>query len=131
MKRLLLAALFALPFQGRSQAIQSPSFNDMIAKTWKLEYYGDNGTKMPPSPEQKQDRMIFYKDYRVVSIEMGKTQQATWKYDTATKRLTVIDNQSKGKTDLQVLKLDQQRCVLSYKDPAGSELEIHMLAVEK
>ena len=81
------------------------NIDSLICKEWKLAYYEEGGEKFPPSKEQKNDRMIFYKDHKVKSIEAGNIQNGTWKYDEPTKTLIVVDNQTKERANLKVLKI--------------------------
>lgn len=116
----------------QSYAQNNPlTFTDMISKEWKLEFYGENGKRQPPSTKQLEDRMIFYKDNRVLSIENGKKDPGSWLYDPTKKLLTIIDKQTGEQLLLQVIKLDQERFVAGYQDAAGVLLEIHMLPVKK
>lgn len=128
---LLFASLLGIKSQGNAQDKTPASFNDLIAKEWKLAYYGDNGKKQPPSKEQADNRMTFYKDKRVLSVEQGKQDQGIWQYDSTTKVLTITDNKTKGILALQVMQLDQSKFVVGYKDPNGALVEIHMLAVRQ
>jgi hypothetical protein len=128
---ILLISLSAFSIRLLAQE-QPDSFTNLIVREWKLQFYGENGKKQSPSPQQEQDRMIFYKDHKVLSIEMGTKQQGIWQYDTIKKLLTITDNETTEKTTLQVLQLDQQRCVLGYKEnPSAPLLEVHLLPVAK
>jgi hypothetical protein len=128
---LLFALLSCTIAEGYAQSNNLVAFTDMISKEWKLEFYGENGKKQPPTPQQQEDRMIFYKDNRVLSIENGKKEQGNWQYDPTKKLLTITDKQTGEQLLLQVIKLDQERFVAGYQDPAGILLEIHMLPVKK
>jgi hypothetical protein len=128
---LLLASLFGITSQGYSQRNTTLPFTERIAKEWKLQYYGDNDKKQPPSKQQLEDRMTFYKDNRVLSVEQGKRAQGVWQYDSSKKLLTITDNQTREKQELQILQLDNEQFVVGYKDPAGTLIEIHMLAVRQ
>ncbi|PWV47011.1 lipocalin family protein [Chitinophaga sp. S165] len=126
---LLIAMLSGKITQSYAQNNPVP-FTDMISKEWKLEFYGENGKKQPPSPQQQKSRMIFSKDNKVLSIENGKKEQGSWQYDSSKKLLT-INKQTGEQLLLQVIKLDQERFVAGYQDPAGVVLEIHMQSVRK
>jgi hypothetical protein len=128
---LLLASLSGIMMQSYAQYDDPSAFADMISKEWKLEFYGDKGKKQAPSSQQQEDRMIFYKDNRVLSIENGKKEDGNWQYDPNKKLLTITDNQTREQTRFQVIKLNQAQFVLGYKDPEGVLLEIHMLPVKK
>jgi hypothetical protein len=128
---LLFALLSGIMAQGHAQNNTPAAFADMLSREWKLQYYGENGKKQPPSPQQQEDRMIFYKDNRVLSIENGKKEHGSWQYDPTKKLLTIIDNQTREQLLFQVIKLDQEGFVAGYQDPGGVLLQIHMLPVKK
>ena len=128
---LLFTSLFGIKYPGYTQDKTPPSFSELIAKEWKLQYYGDQGKKQPPSERQLENRMIFYKDNRVLSLEQGKQDHGVWQYDSTKKVLTITDNKTKGIVELQVMQLDSAQFVVGYKDPNGNLIEIHMLAVRQ
>lgn len=128
---LLLVSLSGIVAPGYAQYDDPATFADMISKEWKLAFYGESGKKQVPSPKQQEDRMIFYKDNRVLSIENGKKEYGNWQYDPGKKLLTITDNQTREQTQFQVIKLNQAQFVVGYKDPEGILLEIHMLPVKK
>lgn len=127
---LLLASLFGLT-ATYAQSKPDTSFSSRLSKEWKLRYYGDNGKKQPPSKQQLEDRMYFYKDNKVLSVVEGKKEYGVWHYDPTKKLLTITDNNTRKTTDLQVILLDNEQFVAGYKDPNGTVVEIHMLAVSK
>ncbi|TWV99903.1 hypothetical protein [Chitinophaga pinensis] len=128
---LLFASILGIGSQGSAQDKTPLAFTDLIAKEWKLAYYGDNGKKQPPSKQQEDYRMTFFKDKRVLSVGQGKQDQGVWQYDSTTKVLTITDNKTKGILELQVMQLDSSQFVVGYKDPNGALVEIHMLAVRQ
>jgi hypothetical protein len=128
---LLFALLSGIMAQSYAQNNNPAAFSDMISKEWKLQFYGETDKRQAPSPQQQEDRMIFYKDYRVLSIENGKKENGSWQYDSVKQLLTITDNQTREQLLLQVIKLDQEQFVVGYKDPAGVLLKIHMLPVKK
>lgn len=71
--------------------------------------------------------MIFYKNHKVKSIEGGVLQNGIWQYDSGKKVLIVTDNATKEKMILKVLKINQNLCVLEFKDPDGIVLKMQMV----
>lgn len=128
---LLFALLSGIMTQSYAQNNSPAAFSEMISKEWKLQFYGENDKRQAPSPEQQENRMIFYKDNRVLSIENGKKENSSWQYDSAKQLLTITNNRTKEQLLLQVIKLDQEQFVVGYKDPEGVLLKIHMLPVKK
>jgi hypothetical protein len=125
MKQLLLSfVLLTLTLQAFSQ-----DFKGLITKEWKLDMYEESGEKFPPSPEQKDDRMIFFDDNTVKSIESKKTQNGIWEYNKGLKKLTITDTNSKRKNVFNVLKLSEKTCLLELVTPDGN-LKMYLAAVQ-
>ncbi|AWO00502.1 hypothetical protein DLD77_01660 [Chitinophaga alhagiae] len=108
-----------------AQQKSTANFSDLICKEWKLVFYEEDGEKIPPAPQQKGDRMIFYKDNKVKSIEAGAIQNGIWQYDSVKKTLVVTDNSTKEKMIMKVLQINQDLCVLEFKDADGIVLKMH------
>ncbi len=122
--------LLLLLFFTQSAFAQPSEIDSLICKSWKFVAYEAEGEKIMASPDQKNDRMIFYFDNQVKSIEGKKIENGTWTYDSTKKILTVIDNQTKVKAIMKVLRLTKTQCILEYKDPNGIVLKIHMAPVK-
>ena len=116
-----------------SKSNYAQTFNELISKEWALEYYGENEEKQPPSPAQKEDRMIFYKDNKALSIEGGKTQEGSWKYDSTKKQLTIVEIATQEVWVMNIIKLTEEEFVLGFKDPEaeGKYLKMYMVPVKK
>ncbi|NLU93234.1 hypothetical protein [Chitinophaga sp. Ak27] len=127
----ILTALLFISKISSGQDKITKNFYELICKEWKLQSYEEKGKKFPPVPEQKGDKMIFYKDNKVKSIESGYIQNGIWKYEATKSILTVIDNDTKEKAIMKVIKLTNDECILEYKDPEGTLLKMHMLPVKK
>ena len=129
-KLLLLVAIFTSTY-AKSQNTQANHTDSLICKEWKLVSYEEAGKKYPPSPEQKNDRMIFSFNHKVKSIESGSVQNGNWQYDSVKNILTIVDNQTKEKAIMKVVQLSDRECVLEYKDPDGVLLKIYMVPILK
>lgn len=123
---LAIAALLGICKPLAAQEKADSAFKSLICKEWKLLFYEESGEKIPPAPDQRNDRMFFYQDNTAKSIEGKVIQHATWKYDEHTKILTVVDNETKEKMTLKLITLTAQVCVMDYKDPDGVVLRMHM-----
>lgn len=128
---MMLIAVLSITNIGKAkgQDKNNKTFDELICKEWKLQFYEEQGKKIMPTPDHKEDRMIFYKDKKVKSIEIGDIQHGVWKYDATQSVLTVVDNDTKEKVVLKVIKIMDNECVLEFKDPDGSILKMHMLPV--
>jgi hypothetical protein len=60
---------------------------------------------------------------------LGKTDKGTWKYDSKTKVLTMVDNATKHKMPMKVIKLTNAECIAEIKDRDGMTLKIYMTPV--
>jgi hypothetical protein len=118
-----------VPSYGQGTTIED--FDNLICKEWALKFYEQGSDKIPPSPEQKNDRMIFYPDHKVKSIEAGGIQNGVWEYSASKRLLTVVDNETKAKMNLIVIGLTQDECILEFTDPDGGKMKMHMIPVKK
>ena len=107
--------------------VDSKDFDNLICKEWLLKAYEEDGEKFSPAPEQQNDLMIFYKNKEVKSIESGNIQNGVWQYNSRTNELVILDNDTKEKTILKVLKLTQNECIIEYKEPEGTSLKMYMV----
>ncbi|HEY1164037.1 MAG TPA: hypothetical protein VGE90_02695 [Chitinophaga sp.] len=126
----VITALLGICKPVSAQEKTDSAFKSLICKEWKLLFYEEDGEKFPPAPEQRNDRMFFYPDYKVKSIEGKKIEHATWKYNAAAKTLIVTDNETKEKMTLKLISLTAQLWVMDYKDPEGAVVRMHMAPVK-
>jgi hypothetical protein len=127
----IILIILLIQFSKTALGQTTNSIDSLLCKEWKLVSYEEGGEKFPPSPEQKNDRMIFYSDHKVKSIETGNIQIGIWQYDATKKTLSVVANKTKEKAIMKVLKITKDECILEYKDPEGTLLKIHMVPVSK
>jgi hypothetical protein len=123
----VITALLGICKPVSAQEKADSAFKSLICKEWKLLFYEEGGEKFPPAPDQRNDRMFFYPDYKVKSIEGKTIEYATWKYNEATKTMTVIVKETKEKSTLKLITLTAQKCVLDYIDPEGGVVRMHMV----
>ncbi|MDX5321901.1 MAG: lipocalin family protein [Bacteroidota bacterium] len=121
--------LFSLT--NTSQAQSTGSIDSLLCKEWKLVSIQEGNDTYTLDPGEQNDRMIFYFNHRVKSIESGTVEYGTWKYDADPKTLTIVDDASKETIVLQVVKLTHTECVLVYKDAEGLILRIKMASASK
>ncbi len=107
------------------------TIDTLLCKEWKLKSYEESGKIFSPAPDQINNRMIFYFDHKVKSIETGNIQNGIWKYDSKAKMLMVVDNLTKEKVVLKVIRITKDECILEFKDPEGALLKMHMVSVTK
>ena len=133
MKKVSLFIIISLLtlFNKTSFCQTSTSVDSLICQEWKLVFYEDKGEKFPPTPEQKDSRMIFYLDHKVKSIEPDNIQNGVWKYNLTNKQLSITDNETAEIANMKVLKLTKKEIVLEYKDPDGIPLKMYMEPVPR
>lgn len=123
--------LGVLLFWGMSANAQTPNTIDsLLCKEWKLVAFEEGGKKIPAQPEQKGDRMIFYFNHKVKSVDAGVNELGIWSYDAKSQMLTITDNESKEKMQLKVLKITAEECELSFKED-DLVIKIYMAPVIK
>jgi len=91
--------------------------------------YEEDGDKFPPAPNQKDNKMIFYNDQKVSSVEGNKIQNGVWKYIPNSKLLTITDTETGEIANMKVLKLTSKEMVLEYMDPDGNPLKMYSVRV--
>ncbi|MFM2386495.1 MAG: hypothetical protein RL660_1252 [Bacteroidota bacterium] len=128
---LIILIISLIQFSKTALGQTTSSIDSLLCKEWKLVSYKEGGEKFPPSSKQKNDRMIFYNDHKVKSIETGNIQNGIWQYDATKKALSVVDNKTKEKAIMKVLKITKDECILEYTDPEGTSLKIYMVPVSK
>jgi len=122
----LFASFWGFTASLSAQKQPVDTLTSLIAREWKLASYSDNKGKALPTRQQSQNRMIFYKDFRVLSIENGQQTYGRWQYNQAANTITLIRQQEDSLT-LEIIKLDRKQFIAGYKDPAGALIQIHML----
>ncbi len=105
---------------------QSTSVDSLLCKEWKLLAFEEGGEKIAARKDQEKDRMIFYMDHKVKSIETDNIQNGIWQYDASLKKLTVIDQATKAKMTLKIITLTNNLLIVEMKDPNGIPLKIYM-----
>jgi hypothetical protein len=112
------------------QAQSNPTIDSLLCKEWRLIAYEEGGEKFPASPQQKNDKMIFYFNHQVKSYDGDLVEIGVWSYNEQTKKLTITDKESKEKLEVKVIKLTKLECVLEFKEN-GESLKIFMEPVRK
>jgi hypothetical protein len=130
MNRLLTLLFVGISGSLFGQGTLTDNFDKLICKEWVLKFYQQGSDKFPPSPEQKNDRMTFYSDHKVKSIEGGGIQNGVWEYNASKKLLTVTDHDTKEKMNLTVISLTETSCILEFTDPDGGKMKMHMAPVK-
>ncbi len=127
----IILVILLTQFSNTALGQVSGGIDSLICKEWKLAFYEEEGEKFPPSPEYANDIMVFYPDYTVKSVETGKIQNGIWEYDPTEKLLSVVDDQTKEKAIMKVLKITKDECILEYEDPDGALLKMYLVPTSK
>ena len=130
MKKLSLIIIILLTLSCKTIFAQSiTDIDSLICHEWKLVLYEEDGDKFPPAPNQKDNKMIFYNDQKVSSVEGNKIQNGVWKYIPNSKLLTITDTETGEIANMKVLKLTSKEMVLEYMDPDGNPLKMYSVRV--
>ena len=125
-KNSILIFITLLTLSSKTISAQSVnSVDSLICHEWKLVLYEEDGDKFPPAPDQKDNKMIFYNDHKVKSVEGNKIQNGVWKYIPNSKLLTITDTETGEIANMKVLKLTNKEMVLEYLDPDGIPLKMY------
>jgi hypothetical protein len=128
--KFLFVLAFFVSLAGKTNAQTPNNIDSLLCKEWKLVAFEEGGKKIPAQPEQKGDRMIFYFNHKVTSIDAGVNELGIWSYDAKSQMLTITDNESKDKMQLKVLKITAEECELSFKED-DLVIKIYMAPVIK
>lgn len=117
-------------WSGVVQAQSSQNIDSLLCKEWRLVAYEEGGEKFNASPQQKNDKMIFYFNHQVKSYDGDLVEMGVWSYNEQTKKLTITDKISKEKLEVEIIKLTKLECVLAFKED-GESLKIFMEPIRK
>ena len=133
MKKLLILITFYLLNQFNTTVCGQTTLNtdSLICQEWKLNFYEADGEKFPPADDQRNNKMIFYNDRKVKSIESDKIQNGVWKYNPTGKILTVTDNSTNEISKLKIISISLKELILEFKDPEGTILKMYLEAISK
>lgn len=126
LKILLTSAFLLIGMIAKAQT----ATDSLLCQEWKLVSYEEGGQKMLAQKDQANDRMIFYLDHKVKSIEGKLIEYGIWQYDATQKKLTVIDNATKEKMVFKLIKVDSHSLVVEMKDRDGVVLRLNMVSVK-
>lgn len=129
--KIILILSFFLLINLKAQA-QETSFENLISKTWFLEKFEENGKVLPPKKSHEEDKMIFNKDKTGLSISNNHKDEVIWSYDDASKIFNTRDKHNKIVVNFKVVEIDENKCILEFKNPKTGELmKIYMYPEKK
>jgi hypothetical protein len=120
-------ALIICSLSLSAQIDESIKFEKLFCKEWSIKSFEADEEELEPSPEHKNDMMIFYNNNSVKFIENMQIKSGAWQCDTLRNILTITDSETKKRSVMIILKLTIYECVLEYKDPERSGLIMHMI----
>jgi len=119
--------LFGKPIFAQTSS-GNTNVNRLISKEWRLVSFEEEDGKFEPSPDQIGDRMKFELNHKVEYIEFSKYKVGIWRYDYRNKVLTIINDDTKEKELMKVVRITNTDLVLEYNSD-GSPLKMYMAAV--
>ena len=105
---------------------QTNNIDSLLCKEWKFLAYEGDSEKITVTKEQEKDRVIFYFDHTVKSIEGGNIQHGIWNYDATQKKLTVVYHETKEKMVFKLITINKRSFIVEMKDLDGMVFKIHM-----
>ena len=106
-------------------------FEQMLCRAWKLQLYQRDGQIIMPAEDQKEDRMIFYSNRTLSSVESGIEQDGFWQFDEEYHTLTVGESGTLQFLQFNVIEISNQRLVLEFANQDGPALSMTMVPAEK
>jgi len=126
LKTIFIFFLISIPDIAKSQNLEN--FEKYIVNEWNLEYYETGGEKFPPNPGHEDDKIIFTKDHKSESIDMGDSHFGTWEFDKENGILLVIQENDEFKIKFKVISCTETNCVLEMKKLEGQKLLLFLVA---
>ena len=116
MNRVLQISLIILAF---SQSVNSQSKSD-FCKKWNLEGYIYWGITLSPEENEINDFFNFNENGTFNSIDEGKSEKGTWKWNIENNLLYLYDNKSKEPLIFKVIEVTKTELILLLEDDDDS-----------
>jgi hypothetical protein len=91
-----------------------------FCKKWNLEGYIYWGITFSPEETEKNDYLNFKEDGTFISVDEGKLENGTWKWDLKNKSLHLYDSKSNKPLIFGIIKVTKNELILLLKDKEDS-----------
>ena len=83
----------------------------LFCKKWKEISFEENGKKYNTPDNLTNNRIIFFPDHTVKSIQSDMSKIGVWSFDKKTKILTITDNETKFNIVFKVIEITEQQLI--------------------
>lgn len=122
LKHILLNCLGLCCFY--SAAFSQQTNDSLLLHRWRFTTVEADG-KSSSFPEKRSSGFSFYSGNKAECKQACSVSSATWRYDAATKTLTLIS--ASEQINFKVLSLTTDKCVLEYTNKEGQIMKIQMV----
>ena len=105
---------------------QTNNIDYLLCKEWKFLAYEGGSEKIAVTKEQEMDRVIFYFDHTIKSLEGGNIQHGIWNYDAPQKKLTVVYHETNETMVFKLITINKRSFIVEMTDLDGMIFKIHM-----
>lgn len=116
MNRIFSITILILAFSLNAKSQTKLDF----CKKWNLEGYIYWGITFSPEEIEKNDYLNFKEDGTFISVDEGKSEKGTWKFDVKNKTLLLYDSKSSKPLVFGIIKVTNNELVLLLKDKEDS-----------
>ena len=116
MNRIFVITILILAFSLNAKSQTKLDF----CKKWNLVGYIYWGITFSPEETEKNDYLKFKEDGTFNSVDEGKLENGTWKWDSKNKSLHLYDNKSNEPLIFEVIKVTNNELILLLTDKKDS-----------
>lgn len=116
MNRIFAITILILAFNLNAKSQTKLDF----CKKWNLEGYIYWGVTFSPEETEKNDYFNFKEDGTFISVDEGKLENGTWKWDLKNKKLILFYSKSSKPVVFEIIKVTHNELILLLKDKEDS-----------
>ncbi len=116
MNRIFAITILILAFNLNAKSQTKLDF----CKKWNLEGYIYWGITFSPEETEKNDYLNFKEDGTLISVDEGKLENGTWKWDSKNKSLRLYDSKSNKPLIFGLIKVTDNELILLLTDKEDS-----------
>ena len=106
-----LGIVFLSTFCLYCSKLTSKDKDALFCKKWKEISFEENGKKYNTPDNLTNNRIIFFPDHTVKSIQSDMSKIGVWSFDKKTKILTITDNETKFNIVFKVIEITEQQLI--------------------
>lgn len=114
--KLLLVLIVLLTWGSGAFAQTNQNIDSLLCKVWKVATIEEGGKRKPVKTEFKNFRMIFGFDHKLKYYDGEMIEVGVWSYDEKNHKIILVNEQSKVRDEINVVKLTETELVTSHKE---------------